>query len=165
LRWILILLLVNGALAYVPFWIQRASMPGGSWLIAETVSHVLDFLSTITGFFAIIYAGAWFALTSRKATHGVAKTVLFVLILPMIGSFLLFSLLGIFAGGGLFQFALFGPHGLLVLTHLFLIKWTQRHFASHFREMAVRQITGEPKRRISMKPAVSEYFGLLSNPK
>jgi hypothetical protein len=64
-----------------------------------------------------------------------------------------------------FGLFLFEPQGFLLLTHLFLIKWAQNRFTSRFRETVVAQLTGESRRRISMKPAVPDYFGLLSEPR
>jgi hypothetical protein len=103
---------------------------------------VIYFVTFILDGLALTWAGMWFGLSSRKENEAFFKTILFVLVLPLLGLF-------------------FWPAGLafLVLAPVFWIGYAHHRLTNHFRDVAVQRHGFKPQTQ-SWLPVKAEYQNL-----
>jgi hypothetical protein len=149
-------------LAFIPGWMQTSGMAAGV-VFDQTISHIIGLATVVTNTFALIYAGGWFALSSRSTAHAVTKTLAFVILLPAVISIIFIPLMSLWLG--IPPYSSITSQSALLLFDLFFIKWAKHNFKVRFRETAVRRITGETLSRAKTVALEAEYFSLLSDPR
>jgi ABC-type transport system involved in multi-copper enzyme maturation permease subunit len=117
---IVFLLCVETLLAGAQIW--RMAQRGGNMFERVAIILVLGFCLVwfVLDLFAVAEVGMWFGLTSQKPTQALTKTVLFVLILPLVS---------------LPCCSFVGP-GLMVAKSVIFFTWAQSKLESEFRRAA-----------------------------
>ena len=142
-------------------WLQLSSSGRSDLLLEMVISHIVGLVASGLTLVALTYAGAWFAVTSRKTAHALGKLITFVLLLPFIVANVLCPIV-ILNTTSWFLGVRIGTPLVTLMSAVFFIRWADNRLKSSFREAAVRQITGEPRPQL-LEP-VGEYFSLLRDP-
>lgn len=120
---ILFLLGVEALLAAAQIW----QMSGPNSHVMERVGLVLvlgfSLLWFILDLFAVAEVGMWFGLTSQKSTQAMTRTVLYVLVLPLLSLGCLFYI---------------GP-GVMVAKSVIFFTWAQSKLENEFRKAATER--------------------------
>ena len=118
---IIVLLSVETLLAGVQIWTMSQG-GGGNMFERVAIILVLGFCLVwfVLDLFAVAEVGMWFGLTSQKPTQALTKTVLFVLILPLLS---------------LPCCSFVGP-GLMVAKSVIFFTWAQSKLENEFRRAA-----------------------------
>jgi ABC-type transport system involved in multi-copper enzyme maturation permease subunit len=120
---IVLLLSVETLLAAAQIWTM--AQRGGSVFERVAIILVLGFCLVwfVLDLFAVAEVGMWFGLTSQKPTQALTKTVLFVLILPLLS---------------LPCCSFVGP-GLMVAKSVIFFTWAQSKLENEFRRVATER--------------------------
>ena len=131
---VVFLLSIEAILTGVQIWLMARST--GNFMERVAILLVLGFSLVwfILDLLAVAEVGMWFGLTSQKPTQAMTKTILFVLILPLVcGSCCYFIL-----------------PGLMVAKSVIYFTWAQSKLESEFRRAATERYD---------LPRVKKWFG------
>ena len=92
-------------------------------MVASLVGEMMIVTTFVLDLCAVSRVGMWFGLTSRKPTQAMTKTVLYVLVLPLVGSLLMCFL---------------GP-GLLLAKSIIFLTWAHGRLQNDFRTVATQR--------------------------
>jgi hypothetical protein len=117
------------AIGQIFVWLQGPSGAGFSIMLILVLVFCLVWF--VLDIFAVAEAGMWFGLTAQKPTQAMTKTVMFVLVLPLL-------LLVVPCCWGI------GP-GLMVAKSVIFFTWAQNKLETEFRRAATERY--EPARK------------------